>query len=402
MLPRVRSEPTLYQDFLEALDTVGNEWNQGLSPSHRRWRNLLAKGYTLFAAGAGAYGLYERHRRKKPKVTEGVSMKRANPWDSIGHASDAATDAPEHPPPKKRRVFVGTITGGVRKEVRNVKRRKRKRLSLKTLAKTVRKMQKKEPKLSSLTTQLEGGYTWTTTAGLANVNLEHMFVPSTINGYVSALPMASGTAPGTTAVQDLTSAYQQQKIRCDCKWTYTLRNNLTVPCDIRVYHMRCKSSNNNAPLTLVTQGWTEKTTVASASPTSPAITNPLLYPLESQNLKDFWKQADTKIFRLGVGEETTFQFTKRVYFDPDRYDADSALTYHQGMSEILLVRMIGALVHDSTTPSLVNYGATQIDVRAQSSVRVWYEGNDVPAHLKTVTPITDAIASGVISTIDLN
>lgn len=198
--------------------------------------------------------------------------------------------------------------------------------------------------------------------------------------------------PGTLVTADgAAGTYSKDFCFTDNYAKLTVRNNYQTPCEVSVYYMVCKTDTSIDPNTAWSNG------VADTS--NSAITSPLIYPTDSDQIDRLWsiKKTVKKQLEPGASVVCTHSVPK---FDYDPAVADSQTeTFrkeHHGFAFLLVVK--GILGHDSG--GAAQYGIIQsgVDWRLDRVSKVRY---DAGANIKYIY-ITDGSAasfttSGVVS-----
>lgn len=140
-----------------------------------------------------------------------------------------------------------------------------------------------------------------------------------------------------------------------------LRNNDLVDVDVCIYEFIAKDFTATDPQSLYEEGVEQKHYDNSVNHWSP-----MLYPEQFKKyIGKKWKFGKKMKFRLEAGSEKHFfiPYTKGIYNDTFHKKSSSASTYYPHLSQYILIRAQGTLVHDTADNSLVGLSKFQLDMR---------------------------------------
>lgn len=171
--------------------------------------------------------------------------------------------------------------------------------------------------------------------------------------------------------------------------TLTLRNNSTGPTSLRVYCIAPKESTNQAPTTLISNGFASN--LGQSLPAS----SPYVYPTDSDLFLKAFKILCTEDVLLHPGEQQKFQLkSKRFEYNPILADTETDAYQKRYGSCGFLVRVMGVMSHDATTTTNVGYSPAFVDAVWKLVIKISHQTGQQFGKYKYVAFSPDAQAAG--------
>lgn len=297
-----------------------------------------------------------------------------------------------NPPPKRRRVSLGTGYS-INSRTGNIKRSKKNRV--KTRVTGYRKIKKDISRLKKLSRnfatrlyrELDSFQFTCLNNQCSHTNIQ-IWDDNMKTKITDNVPYLNRTAaPSTSEVSlDISKAnvtVNNIQLR-DIVLSLHLRNNNEVDCEVKVYWIKTIGDGSTLPLTFMSL-------VAQDYGISDAATNPMSYISNYPNFRQRFKIMKTDSFMLHSGDVAK-SFFKRKYdkFDP-AYEQTSN-TFHHG-DIFCMVRVMGTICHDSASTSSVGYQAAGVDGIVKVSAKLVYP-SDVPFQSIEYNNSLDAVGTG--------
>lgn len=188
---------------------------------------------------------------------------------------------------------------------------------------------------------------------------------STIEAQINDLKMVN---PADSSVDDVNIANLATNHKLNLKnifFSMVVRNNGTIPVNVSVYSLKCKSDTALDPIQLMDA---EDATMD----VSTASTNSMMFPSDFSSLNDIYTILKTDKFRLRSGDEMKVVLTAKDYiYDPEGHDAKGSPTIRDGDLGFL-VRLEGVLAHGSVTTGNVGRGDGAVDIERYRKFEVTY------------------------------
>jgi len=173
--------------------------------------------------------------------------------------------------------------------------------------------------------------------------------------------------------------------------TYIFRNNWDLPGTITLYLFKSTCSHAETLLDLAHHQVDEnyRSDVSLSGLLMDGLT------MHNQAIKEYWKlvgRAQTITLQPGEQFEYKFNLPKGIY-DDTLNDLDGN-QYVKGLSMSLIARMVGPIVHDSVTTSLVGYAPCQFDW-VMRQYRSWRHVVDGPLSARFQLVDMDTVANPI-------
>lgn len=174
------------------------------------------------------------------------------------------------------------------------------------------------------------------------------------------------TSTNALVVNNISTGTYNREITLSISRKITVRNNYQVPVQVRIYNCTPKRDTNIDPKSGFTQGLTDQMV-------TPALTSPLTYPTDSDEFNHQWTSKVAVNKMLQPGEQcTATHFTKDFSFDFSDVD-NHALVYQRSYGgHAFLLRLVGALGHDSVAGEYGNVTAG-VDVEDLATYKIKYD-----------------------------
>lgn len=222
-------------------------------------------------------------------------------------------------------------------------------------------------------------------------------------GVPAILPDAAGTA---FTVQDVPLDYDAtDRVHSHGKLKVTgggikivIRNNDLVDVDVTVVEFLAADHTATNPQSLFEESVEEKHFDNSVNHLSPMIT----FPPYARFFKDKWTLKQQKKFRINAGTEiSAFIPARKGVYDSDFHQKHiSSATYWKGISQYIIIRGQGTVVHDTADPSKVGLSKFQLDIWAECSY-YYRPVFDLVKPRNTLSEDLDAITTGEQTNQDL-
>lgn len=161
--------------------------------------------------------------------------------------------------------------------------------------------------------------------------------------------------PGTLTTADAsTGTYNRQIHFQNVYQSITFRNNYQVPCKLRVWLCVPKADTSISPDSFYSSGVTDQTVGPIA------VTSPLLYPTDIDDVVNNWQFIQKKNMLLQPGSQTTVIHSCKPFdYDPSNVDHHNLTFQKKYGNHCWMVRVEGCIAHDTT---LGQYTTTQAGV----------------------------------------
>lgn len=245
-------------------------------------------------------------------------------------------------------------------------RRKSVKANVNALRKKVGKLSKRVGK--SMSTQLflqNSTDRVTSSANSAGYYQVDCHTPSIIESLLNSLNYVNTAAPGTKAVYDATALTMPTKFPIQCRCTIQLRNNTLYPQDIKLYLITPKVHTNNSFATCAASD-DDKMIISGGSAD---YTQPAFYPSDFPEFTQKWNCKEVCSMRLNPGDEMKHFAQSKFTYDHEKNDG-AGTTYVKQYTKQWLIRIIGVIAHDQTTPTNIGYLAASADVIANRRISV--------------------------------
>lgn len=271
-------------------------------------------------------------------------------------------------------------------------KRKHKKESLKTLRKSVRKIQKKlsGDEASLYLPQFASGQI-TSAANQVSFNEIAISTPPNIEGILATMPYVNTATPGTNAAFDARAINQPNNWNIKLRGNLKLRNNWYMPINGKCYLVTPKIATSVAPGTAL--GYVSKQQYSGG--TAPAATDLGLYPWDVPDFMDTYKIMETKAFYLNAGDLFEINFYKDIKYDQEMLD-NHANTYLPGFSYFYIIRLEGVVCHDSTTTTNVGISSTKCDWVTTRTLKVTFPSL-APATYRGISNSLSAITVSAVT-----
>lgn len=188
--------------------------------------------------------------------------------------------------------------------------------------------------------------------------------------------IAAGAYDGTQELvqRDMSESALPQRdsrIRIDGAYNkHTFRNNSLYSGTVKLYLYKCTCVTNTTPGDYMDQNVDDKYHTSGNQLADLHGDYPTMY---SSYIKEGWtKIGKVQTITLAPGEEFTYSYRVPAFtYD----DANADHTYVVG-SHCLLVRLVGGIMHDATTPTLVGTALMALDYTLNSRVKWRHINND--------------------------
>lgn len=172
---------------------------------------------------------------------------------------------------------------------------------------------------------------------------------------LGAIPYTLESNPSVENSFNMGVVAQPLNIKIDAFATATLRNNYLYPACLKIYILKPKVDNGDAPKDDIQNGLTEL-----ANPSINNWASHLFYPSDSKRFLQKWKVLQTQDIRLQSGDEATINYKEKFVFDHKEYSELSA-AYTRKYSRVFLVRICGVVAHESATESNIGTAPAKVD-----------------------------------------
>lgn len=169
----------------------------------------------------------------------------------------------------------------------------------------------------------------------------------------------------------------------------TVRNNYQVPCECRVYLCRPKDDTSQAPNTMYNAGLVDQG--------NPAVDSPLMYPTDSEILKEMWSMKVTKKV-LQPGQEMHLNhFIKSFQYDFAHTDSHSLDYQRKYNGYSWLIRIVGMLGHDTLVVGEQGQIPCGVDMLEDVTIKYFYDAGKDLKDFRVLDNASDFSNGGVVS-----
>lgn len=178
--------------------------------------------------------------------------------------------------------------------------------------------------------------------------------------------------PATNALvtQDPSAVTFHNDVLCSVYSKLLIQNNYQSKADVRVYCLRPKSDTSVGVDTYFTSGLADQ---ANPNPASP-----LIYPTDSEILKEMWSIVSSKHYVLNAGDKRVMNLNiKQFSYDPSQADTHSDAFQKKYNGYTWYIRVTGCISHD-TVANQQGFGTCGIDLVEDVTFRFVYDaGKDL-------------------------
>lgn len=179
---------------------------------------------------------------------------------------------------------------------------------------------------------------------------------SVLESSMANLRYYNPSVPGTLTTADAsTGTYSRQIHIASIYKKLLVRNNYQVPCKVTLMSFVPKTDTDNSPVTFYSNGITDQTISGS-------VNQSLSYITDIDMVNDNWRIASSKTKLLQPSQELTLTHkTKAFNYDPSNVDTHNLVYQKKYGGQIFVVRIEGALAHDTiadeqtTTQASIDY-----------------------------------------------
>lgn len=190
------------------------------------------------------------------------------------------------------------------------------------------------------------------------------------------------STPGTYITADYSTGTQSKEIMLSAYSKCLVRNNYQVPAHITVYVCTPKTDTSIAPITAMTNGFTD-IGVSSAN------TNLQAYITESPQFQDLWKVASSTKKTIQPGQTCSVSHSvKKMKYDPSLNDSHPQSYQKKSGAHVYVIRVEGEVAHD-TTADQQGFSGVGVDIVVDTKFTVHYDGG---AAINYMVLATDASA----------
>lgn len=299
-------------------------------------------------------------------------------------------------PPAKKSKPKSKATN--RKNVKNIPKAKPK-----TLQRQINQIAKQVNLLTSKHTHryAESGY-----AGANDGECDHVewapVSPTNLENYTNNLRFydSTGNALDTADPTTLTASHDIKFKNIHSR--ITVRNNNSVPADIKIYCCKVKSDTSNGVLATYTAALADQCVTAGADTESP-----LMYLTDMERVREEFDIDCVKDITLPHGKQVTASHnTGEFNYDPSHIDTETTAYQKAFKAFLWVVRVQGQLGHDSVQfTTELGLGKTTVDVMVENKAEIIYNSggvalNDYSFNDQRDTSFSNSHILGVINSPD--
>lgn len=232
----------------------------------------------------------------------------------------------------------------------------------------------------------EAGYQVCAIHGSAFKSDQHFYINdlTKLASAIESLRYYNPSVPGTLVTADgNTGTYQRDFYFKRSYSKIMVRNNYQVPVNVTLYLFRVKESTSINPQDAFTNGL--------ADIGNPSASSCLVYPTDSQELKDLYKIEKTKSVYLQPGSQIQMTASfKPFQFDPSFVDDHTSNFQKAYGGGSFACRISGALGHDTISTGAQGSLAAAIDYQVDNTFEIIYAAG---ADIKTVEVEDNSIST---------
>lgn len=285
----------------------------------------------------------------------------------------------------------GGANGGNHHMVRSVRRSRRKTNTLRSVAKKVNKLTKKvSTNYSQFDSFSNDAFGLTSAINRCNYGFYTLMDASFIELTLAKIPWVNPAAVATKTDIDTTTVTKPTKFAVNTHARFCIRNNNLIPAVVDAYILQPKSDSAISPTAAISNGLAAMQGTAAVVDISPSF-----YPTTSKYFRDNWKIVRHVKRTIETGAEIILSHNEKFTYDM-LYKSTVTSLYKKKYTRILLVRTQGVCAHDLTTPGLVGWAASTLDMIIQRKISLTWPGNLVPIFGISDSIGVDALADDVV------